>query len=227
MNRGEHTEKNLLSLTYRKRFSADELATKNLVWEVLCRDFFQQFVPSRGVVLDLGAGYCEFVDHISARRRIAVDLNPDTRLHAAVGVEVIETDSRSLSAVESSSVDTVFTSNFFEHLPDKTALLESLRECHRTLKQYGLIVVMMPNIKHLPGAYWAFLDHHLPLTERSVAEALELSSFQIVRCDSRFLPYTVSDSRLPVRAGLVRAYLRIPLAWRLLGKQMLIVGRKT
>ena len=42
----------------------------------------------------------------------------------------------------------------------------------------------------------------------------------------RFLPYTVKDARFEVRPLMVRAYLKLPLAWRLLGRQMLVVGRK-
>ena len=40
----------------------------------------------------------------------------------------------------------------------------------------------------------------------------------------RFLPYT-TKSRLPQSAWLVRAYLRFPPAWRLLGGQTLLVAR--
>jgi hypothetical protein len=39
----------------------------------------------------------------------------------------------------------------------------------------------------------------------------------------RFLPYT-AKSRLPQSVGLVKAYLKLPLAWRLLGKQSFLVA---
>jgi predicted SAM-dependent methyltransferase len=35
-------------------------------------------------------------------------------------------------------IDVVFTSNFFEHLPDKRVLLSTLAECHRVLRLEGL-----------------------------------------------------------------------------------------
>ena len=105
-------------------------------------------------------------------------------------------------------MDTVFTSNFFEHLPDAEALLATLAECHRVLRPGGTIVVLMPNIRNLPGAYWDYLDHHLALTQHSLAEALVLSGFTMERVVPRFLPYTVRGSRLPVAAWSVRAYLR-------------------
>jgi SAM-dependent methyltransferase len=120
----------------------------------------------------------------------------------------------------------VFTSNFFEHLPTKADLIATLAECRRVTRRGGLIVVLMPNIRYLPGRYWDYLDHHLPLTHLSVAEALELSGYEVVEQVGRFLPYTVKDAKFTVRPVMVRAYLRLPLAWRFLGRQMLVVGRR-
>ena len=216
-----------LSATYEGRFSAAELRDKEVLWRTLVEEVFQAYVPRDGTVLDLGAGYCEFINAVTARRRLAVDLNPDTVDWAAPGVEVLLTSSEDLAAVESGSVDTVFTSNFFEHLPSKTSLLATLAECRRVLAANGRIVVLMPNIRYLPGAYWDYLDHHLPLTHVSLQEALSLSGFRIDRVEPRFLPYTVRESRLPVRASLVRAYLRFKPAWPILGRQMLVVGERT
>lgn len=215
-----------LSATYAQRFSAQELRDKQVLWETLCTHVFQEYVPSHGTVLDLGAGYCEFVNNIQAGTKIAVDLNPDTRTFANDDVDVRPLDARDLRGIGSSSVDTVFSSNFFEHLPDSRALLETLSECWRVLRSQGTVIILMPNIRNLPGAYWDYLDHHLPLTEHSLVEALELSGFRPTRVEGRFLPYTVRGSRLPVRSWSVRAYLRFRPAWRLLGKQMLVVAQR-
>lgn len=213
-----------LRATYEQRFSERELEAKRALWRVLVDEVFQQYVPRDGTVLDLGAGYCEFINAVDARRRIAVDLNPDTHEWADAGVDVLLTRSDDLQGVDSHTIDTVFTSNFFEHLPSTQALLDTLRECHRALKPGGRIVVLMPNIRYLPGAYWDYLDHHLPLTHLSLSEALTMSRFTPTRIEPRFLPYTVKDSRYPASPQLVRAYLRIRPAWRLLGKQMLVVA---
>lgn len=213
-----------LQTLYRHRFSPEELHQKRLLWQTLCRSFFQSYVPRDGTVLDLGAGSCEFINAIEARRRIAVDLNPDTARHAD-GAEVLLTPSDDLSAVESSSVDVVFTSNFFEHLPSKSVLLATLQECRRVLHPGGRIIVLMPNLRCLPGRYWDFFDHHLPLTDRSLVEALELAGFRPERVVPRFLPYSVKHSRLPPLPILISLYLRFPPAWTILGRQMLVVAR--
>ena len=54
-----------------------------MLWKVLCADFFQRFIPQDAIVIDLAAGYCEFINNISCARKIAIDLNPETRNRAA------------------------------------------------------------------------------------------------------------------------------------------------
>lgn len=210
---------------YRNRFDQGELASKRVLWGVLVHDWFQRYVPTDGTVVDLGAGTCEFVNEVTAARRIAVDLNPDTVHYADPGVEVMITSSEDLHAIADGSVDVVFTSNFFEHLLDKPALLATLAECRRVLAPTGRLVVLMPNIRYLAGRYWDYFDHHLPLTHLSLVEALDLSGFDAEEVIPRFLPYTVKDGRLPVRGFLIRGYLKFRPAWRVLGRQMLVVGR--
>jgi hypothetical protein len=118
----------------------------------------------------------------------------------------------------------VFVSNFFEHLPSKTALLATLRECHRILCAKGTLIVLQPNIRYLPGRYWDYLDHHIALSHLSMIEALELTGFHPVEVVPKFLPYTVKDRRLPRSGLLVRAYLKLKPAWGIFGRQMLIVS---
>lgn len=131
-----------------------------------------------------------------------------------------------MSDVESGSVDVVFTSNFFEHLADKRALMRTLAECHRVLGPGGRLLVLMPNLRYVGSRYWDYFDHHLPLTHVSLAEGLRLAGFEPEEIIPRFLPYTVKDSRLPVRTSLVRLYLRLRPAWRILGRQMFVAARK-
>ena len=214
----------LLGAIYRGRFNDREVAQKRLLWEVLVHDVFQRYVPTDGTVVDLGAGRCEFVNAVRAARRIAVDLDPSIATLAAPGVETLVTSSTDLGALVDASVDCIFTSNFFEHLRDVDELLATLREVRRVLAPGGRLVVLMPNVRYLGGAFWDYLDHTLPLTQHSLAEALGLTGFAVEAVRPRFLPYTVRG-RLPVSRLLVRAYLRFPPAWRILGKQMLVVAR--
>ena len=224
MDMSSGPEPSELTRLYRQRFSERDLETKRGMWQVLAELVFQQYVPSDGTVVDLGAGNCELVNSLVAARRVAVDLNPDTSKFAALGVEVLLTSSEDLSTLHDSSVDAVVTSNFFEHLPSKDALSRTLEEAHRILKPAGRIVVLMPNIRYLAGRYWDYFDHHLPLTHLSLSEGLELAGFEVQRVVPRFLPYTVKDAPVRIPPALVRAYIALPIAWPIFGRQMLVVG---
>jgi SAM-dependent methyltransferase len=214
-----------LQSLYSQRFPEQDLAHKNAIWKVICDDFMSKHVRAGDTVVDVGAGYCEFINNIRCARKIAVDLNPDVKRFADPSVQVINESCTAISALESGSVDVVFMSNFLEHLPNKQLILETFREAHRILKKGGHIIVLQPNIRFVPGEYWDFFDHHTPLTDRSLCEALVLEKFEIKQSIAQFLPYT-TKSVLPQSPWLVKLYLNIPLAWRVLGKQALVVGRK-
>ena len=122
-----------LSKLYSVRFAPDDKERKDRVWRVLCRDFFQRYVDRGDTVLDIGAGHCEFINHIEAHRRVAFDLNPEVRANAGAGVEVVQGVSTDLGAFRDELFDVVFVSNFFEHLSTKDDLLRTLGEVRRVL----------------------------------------------------------------------------------------------
>jgi len=211
---------------YRNRFNDKaSLNSKNTMWGVLCKHFFQRYVKKDAVILDLAAGYCEFINNIIAKRKIAVDLNEDIRQFANNGVEVLLSRSDNLSALEDSSIDVIFVSNFFEHLQNKEVLLSTLSECNRVLKPRGVLLILQPNIRFAYREYWDFIDHILPLSDKSLVEALILKGFSIKKIIPRFLPYS-TKSGLPVNSFLIKWYLRLPFAWRIFGKQCFVVASK-
>ncbi len=210
---------------YSARFSESDLQRKNMVWEVLCRDFFQKYVGLSDTVVDVGAGHCEFINNIRCGRKYAVDLSEHTRQFAGEGVAVLQAKSTNMRALGNGSVDVVFASNFFEHLESKADLLATLREIHRVLTTGGRLLILQPNIKYLHGSFWDFLDHHLPLSHLSMTEALELTDFSVLETRPRFLPFT-TKSALPQSPLLVALYLKVPLAQRIMGKQMFIAATR-
>jgi SAM-dependent methyltransferase len=210
---------------YRHRFDAEEQQRKERLWRVLCRHFLQRFVSPADTVLDLGAGYCEFINNIRCAKKYAVDLNEDTPRFASREVRVIQKPAWDLSDLGSGSVDTVFVSNFFEHLRSKEELAATLGEVERVLRPGGRLMVLQPNIRYAYREYWDFLDHHVPLSHLSLAEALEIGGLRVVEVRPRFLPYT-TKSRLPRPPALLRLYLVLRPLHRLLGKQMFIVAEK-
>jgi SAM-dependent methyltransferase len=212
-----------LRAIYENRFAA-AAQDRVMVWQVLAHEFFQRWVPQEGTVLDLGAGYCEFINAIAARRKIAIDLNPSTPRMAAPGVEVIAQDVAVEWPVQENSVDAVFTSNFLEHLPNTDVLVSALGEAYRVLRPGGRLIAMGPNIRFCFNVYWDFIDHHLALSDRSVSEALRLVGFEVERVTPRFLPFTMTGRR--PRKFLLQTYLRLPLLWRIFGQQFLVIAKK-
>jgi SAM-dependent methyltransferase len=215
-----------LDVLYSNRFSPEELAFKARVWSILWRRVFSSFIRPEDVLLDVGGGYCELVNVATARRRIVVDLNPDTRGRAAPGVEVLTQSADDISSLADGSVTVAFTSNFFEHLPSREVLGRVVAEMHRVLAPGGLLLAMGPNIRFMPDTYWDFFDHQLPLSDRSVCELLVSGGFSLERVVPRFLPATTKLG-LPQWPWLVEAYLSLrPLSSALVGKQFLVVARK-
>ncbi len=213
-----------LSKLYRSRFADDQLARKNAIWKVICENYLQKFVRPSDTVVDVACGYGEFLGNIRAARKIAVDLNPDAKAFLGQDIEFHLSPALALSSVVRGEADVLFTSNFLEHLPDRKTLELFLEQVRLALSPGGLYVILGPNLRYLPGQYWDFYDHQLGLTHLSLSEALKLKGFEVEVCIDRFLPYTTQGA-LPTNPWLVKAYLRVPPVWRLLGKQFLIVAR--
>lgn len=71
-----------LKALYEVRFEEKALRKKNAVWDVLCRYFFSRWISPEDTVADVAAGYCEFINHVKAKKKYAFDLNPDVLKYA-------------------------------------------------------------------------------------------------------------------------------------------------
>lgn len=215
----------ILAREYRQRFGRIE-QHRYEVWKILVDEFFVRILPAPlESILDLGCGWGEFINQVDAPRRYGMDLNPDTAPRLDPGVSLIQQDCSQTWALDNRSLDCVFTSNFFEHLPEKSSLLNTLEQAYRCLKPRGRLIAMGPNIRAIPNLYWDFFDHLLPLSDRSIQEALELVGFSVIRRTPRFLPFTMHGKR-PSPKALIRLYLKLPFAWPLFGHQFLVVAEK-
>lgn len=213
-----------LQKLYSTRFTGQE-AYRDRVWKILTSEFFSRWIKPSDAILDLGCGYGEFINNVKAAEKYGMDLNPSTRKQLDDNVEFIEQDCSLPWPLPADSLDVVFTSNFFEHLPTKHVLQLTLVEAFRCLKPNGRLIALGPNIKYLEGEYWDFFDHYLPLTEMSLSELLSLSGFRVEQSVERFLPYTMSLGYQP-SLWKVRLFLKFPILWRFFGRQFLVIGQK-
>jgi SAM-dependent methyltransferase len=214
-----------LQAIYERRFKQERVDYRIRLWRTLVASFFQPMIPPGAAVLDLGCGYGEFINHVRCGPRFAMDLNPKATEHLDPAVTFLFQDCSLRWDLPDQSLDVVFTSNFFEHLPDKLALKLTLIEAARCLKPGGQLIALGPNIKFVQGAYWDFWDHFLSLTELSLAEALDNNGYRVERAVPRFLPYTtINQPSYPM--AFVRLYLRLPFVWPWFGRQFLVVARR-
>ncbi len=194
---------------------------RDVLWDSLWRYRFQAMVQPDDCVLDLGAGYCNFINAAVARRRIAVDAWPGFPAHLQPGIEHHVGSVTDLDVLEDGSVDFAFASNLFEHLTkeDFSATLHALR---RKLSGRGTLTIVQPNYRYAYREYFDDFDHKSVWSHISLADFLAANGWDIFLVEPRFMPLSVKG-RLPVRSFLIRAWLASP--YKPIGKQMLVRAR--
>lgn len=207
---------------YTYRFRDIDQARRQLVWREIARYVYARMgCPER--VLDPAAGRGEFIMAVPAGERWAVD-RVSYGDDALAGVKMIVADIMNAD-LPPEYFDGIFVSNFLEHLPDQDAIGAVLARLSAVMRHGGRIAIIGPNFRHCVKEYFDCADHTVTLSHVAVAEHLYAAGFEPVCVRSRFVPYSFRG-RLPPSSLLTRIYLRTPLAWRLLGKQFLVIARK-
>src|SRR5271168_878153 len=80
-----------LKKIYAARFSG-HWEYRNKVWRILTANYFSRWIKPDDSVLDLGCGYGEFINNVSATKKYAMDLNPSAKEHVLDGVQLLEQD---------------------------------------------------------------------------------------------------------------------------------------
>ena len=194
---------------------------RDVLWQSLWRYRFSAMVRPDDCVLDLGAGYGNFINSVVARRRIAVDAWDGFPAHLAPGIEHNVGSVTDLEFLEDSAVDFAFASNLFEHLTkdDFSTVLAALR---RKLSASGTLTIVQPNYRYAYREYFDDFDHKSIYSHVSMADYLVANGYEVFVVEPRFMPLSVKG-RLPVKPLLIRAWLASPV--KPMGKQMLIRAR--
>lgn len=204
---------------FETRLPQDENRTK--VWRHLCA-YLGRWIRPDADVLELGAGWCDFANNVTARRVVALDLDATVERAAAGHVEPVVGDCTDLGKFDDGSFDVVFASNLLEHLerPDSTRLLA---EARRVLRPGGRLILMQPNFRLNPGRYFDDFTHVSIFTDQSLSDYLVSEGWSVQVVMPRFLPLTLKSrgSRLTF---LVPWYLRSPI--KPLAGQMLVIAAR-
>ena len=208
---------------YAYRFRDIDQDARLKVWKEIA-PHVHGLMGSPSTVLDPAAGRGEFIGSIAAAERWAVDEVAYSEAERSPGVKVVT--SKIMDAeLPSGHFDGVFASNFLEHLHDQEAISQFLERMHEVMRTGGRIAIMGPNYRYCAKEYWDCADHYVALTHVAIAEHLYAADFEPERILPRYLPYSFR-SILPPSQRLTRFYLRMPVAWRLLGKQFLVIGKR-
>jgi predicted SAM-dependent methyltransferase len=206
-----------MSNYYGSRYTFDNGRAK--VWKAIT-EYLQRFVdPHSATVVDLGAGYCDFINHIKAKHKYAVDINEDSRKYCGAGVNFLSEPINALVTFADHSVDVVFASNLLEHLND-AELDSATTEFKRILKPGGRVVLVQPNYRYAYKEYFDDYTHKKVFSHISLNDYFNSRGYETESIEPRFLPFSLK-SRLPKSYFLTKLYLY--LFYRPFAKQMMLV----
>ena len=191
------------------------------VWKEIAR-YARRDAPDTDVVVELGPGYCDFINAFPARRKLAFDLNPEMADYANDDVELRIQDASHLADLEPGSVDLVFASNFLEHLSERAAS-QLLTNARRALSPRGRLILLQPNHRRCAEHYFDDPTHKTIFDDRNIHDWLGRHHLRAVRVVAGLLPFSMK-SRLPKWPLLVRLYLNSPV--RPLAAQMYVVAER-
>jgi hypothetical protein len=156
-----------LERIYRERFGAFR-EYRQMVWKTLVDRFFVRYVSPDATVLDLGCGRVEFINNIPCKKKYAMDLNADSREFLNPDITFLQQDGSQRWNVGDDELDVVFTS-ILRPRPSKPVPREDHRTSETLSSPGGRLIAIGPNIRYVGNA-WDFCDHHVPLTDSSMAE---------------------------------------------------------
>ncbi len=205
---------------FKSRFTST--SSRNVFWRLFCQWLNKKFISNDSIVLDVGAGYCNFINNISAREKHALDQSPEIKKYAGTGVHVHIQKSIELGNLPKNHFNVVFASNFFEHLSENE-LPATMNILRKVMKQNSLLIALQPNYYYSYRNYFDDYTHKKVFSHESFRDFLTANGFEIIYEKRKFLPFSFK-SRFPKPTFLMQLYLSLP--FKPFAKQMFFVARK-
>jgi hypothetical protein len=197
-------------------------AKREKTWRYLTKYYFNKKIKSTDLIVEIGAGWCDFINNITCERRYASDIWDGVLTNADSNVKAYVSDASDFAFLKEEKADVIFASNIFEHL-SRDKLDEVIDSILINLNNSGKLIVLQPNFRLNPGRYFDDYTHVSIWTDVSMCAYLEAKGMKIQTCKPKFLPLTVK-SKFPVFGFLIKLYLIFPIKFQ--AGQMLIIATK-
>lgn len=195
------------------------------VWREVTRYVQKNFIAPDAKVMDLGAGYCDFINHVQAKEKHALDLFAQMNDYAGSDVQTHIRSCTDMSPIADGHLDVIFASNLFEHLTHDELLL-TLAEVRRVLRRDGRLILLQPNFKYCYRTYFDDYTHIQIFTHMGMYDLLQMADLEVEKMYAKFLPVNMKSTlrlRVPLLWLIVRSYMHSPI--KPLAGQMLMVAR--
>jgi len=191
-------------------------------WKYLVKYYFNNQVKRTDSIVEIGAGWCDFINNVECSQKYATDIWPGVIENADYNVKAYVKDAADFSFLEDKKVDVVFASNLLEHLA-KDKVDQVIKAALEVLNPNGKLILLQPNFRLNPGRYFDDYTHISIWTDISLCSYLESKGMAIQTNIPKFLPLTVK-SRFPVLGFLIKIYLMSPIKFK--PGQMLVIAQK-
>ena len=192
---------------------------RSSVWKAIT-EYLQTYISVNDSVLEIGAGYCDFINQINAKEKVAVDINANAQEFCNSEVTFIQSSIFDIQI--SKKFDVIFASNFFEHFT-----IDELQEIFKKLKDLlhdnGKLIIIQPNYYYCYKNYWDDYTHKTVFSHNNLPDFLEEQGFKTTFLKRKFIPFSFK-SKLPSSYFLTKMYLFSPI--KPFAKQLLIISEK-
>jgi SAM-dependent methyltransferase len=199
------------------------IKARDKIWTVIA-NYLQRYIPLNSRILDLGAGYCSFINNIKGSEKHALDLWEGINKYAAKDVTTHIRSCTNLQNLASEYFDVIFASNLLEHLTAKEIDL-TLSEIKRVLKPGGILILLQPNFRYAYRVYFDDYTHKTIFTDKGLCDLLVAKGFKINRVVPKFLPFSMKGTKLPPSPFMAYLYIRSPI--KPFAKQMLVIAERS